>query len=319
MRYLSTFFAVLMLACMLPSSRSVAAETALIPLNIGTQPADIGAEVYYAKELKFFEKNGLDVKIFPFQNGATMASAVVGGAIDVGWSNTIALANAHLRGINFTILAPANMHVATAPTAGILAVLRTSPIRSAKDVAGKTFAAGGINQIADTAAKAWVDANGGDSTKVRFVEMPLQTMVAALETGHIDVAIIDTNNYPTEGKPGDPLRRLGSAFDAISPAFAASVWFASSDWAAKHPEAVKAFAATMRQTAAWANTHHRESAAILAKYTKQSEEQIMGTRRVTYGERLTDESVQPEIDVAAKYGIIKSPVPAADLINSNAR
>jgi NitT/TauT family transport system substrate-binding protein len=316
----SALTALVLLATLGTVERGTAqADPALMQISIATIPADIGAEVYYAKDRKFFEKNGLDVTITPFQSGAAMAASVIGGSSDIGWSNTMSLAGAYLRGISFTILAPANMHEASAPTSGILIVPRASPIHTAKDLAGKTIAAGAINSIADTATKAWIDANGGDATKSRFVEMPMSTMVTALQTGHIDVANIAQSDYVTDGKPDDPYRRIGSSYDAIAPRFAASVWFTSTAWANKHPDAVKAFAATMRQTAAWANTHHRESALILAKYTQQAPADIMGVRRVRYGERLTDDLVQPEIDVAARYGLIKASVPAASLINALAR
>jgi NitT/TauT family transport system substrate-binding protein len=318
-RLVRTFLVASGLAVCAASSAALAAEPALTHINVATIPADIGAEVYYAKELKLFEKNGLDATIFPFQSGAAMAASVVGGSNDIGWSNTMSLASAYLRGIPFTILAPANMHDASAPTAGILIVQRSSPIHSAKDLAGKTIAAGTINSLADTATKAWIDANGGDSTKSRFVEMPLSTMSAALQSGHIDVAIIAANDYTTEGKPNDPFRLIGSSYDAIAPTFALSVWFTSVDWANKNPDTVKKFALTMREAAAWANSHHRESAIILSKYVNETPEAIMNVRRVKYGEHLTDELVQPEIDVAAKYGLIKSTVPAAALINKLSR
>ena len=48
-----------------------------------------------------------------------------------------------------TILFPANLHVHDAPTAGLLAVKRTSPIRDAKDLNGKVMAVIGLNNIAD--------------------------------------------------------------------------------------------------------------------------------------------------------------------------
>ncbi len=295
-----------------------AAETP-IAVNLATIATDIGGEAYYAKDMGFFTKAGLDVTITPFQNGAQMAAAVVSGAEDIGFSNGIALSTARERGLAFTIVAPANMHVDSAPTTGIIAVLKTSSIGGAKDLAGKTIAVGGLNQIADTATKAWIDKNGGDSSKSRYLEMPLAAMSAALQAGRIDVAVLDTNNDVTHGKADDPLRRIGSSFDAISPRFIASMWFTSADWAAKHPAAARAFVQAMHETATWANSHHRESAQILAKYTGEPLERLSNVQRVTYGERVTDELVQPEIDAAAKYGLIKSRFPAADIIYSGSR
>lgn len=295
------------------------ADTALAPLNIGTLQGDIGGQVYYAKDLGLFQKAGIDATIVPLQNGATMASAIIGGSLDVGWANTIALSTAFERGIDFTILAPANMHVSNAPTAGILTVLRGSEIRGAKDLAGKTVAVGGLNQIADTSTKAWIDKNGGDSTKTHFIEIPLSTMPTALESGHIDVAVLDATNYRTQGQAGDPMRSIGCAFDGIAPHFAASVWFSSVSWVRKHPDEARSFSHTMRAAAHWANTHQHDSAEILAKYINDNAAHIDGVRRVIYGEGISDALVQPEIDVAVKYGLLKTTIPAAALISPMAR
>jgi NitT/TauT family transport system substrate-binding protein len=314
----SAFLATLPVALAVTRLRALA-DTTLEPLNIGTFAGDIGGQPYYAKDMGFFAKAGIDPNVVPFQNGALMASAIIGGSLDVGWANTIALSTAYQRGISFTILAPANMHVATFPTAGILTVMRGSAIHDARDLGGKTIAVGGLNQIADTSTKAWIDKNGGTSATARFVEMPVSAMPAALQTGHIDVAVLDAATYTSEGQPGDPYRTIGSAFDGIGSHFAASVWFSSSAWVAKHPELAATFSRVMQETARWANDHHRESAEILAKYTGDSAAKIEAVRRVIYGEHITNALVQPEIDVAAKYGLIKTVIPASAIISPMAR
>ena len=300
-------------------ARLSAADQPLLHLNIATIPADIGAQPYYAKEQKIFEKYGLDVTIYPFQTGGAMLAANVGGSVDIGWSNIVTLSQAYLKGVDVTIVGAANMYNANDPAAGKLVVMRDSTIRDAKDLDGKVIAVGGIGAIADNGAKAWIDRHGGDSNNVKFVEMPMASMAAAIESGHIDAGVIDANSYTTQNKPGDPLRLLGNAYDAIAPSFASSVWFSTSHWAAAHPAELKAFIAAMLETAKWANTHHAETAGILAKYTKATTQQIMDVPRVTYGERLTDSAVQPQIDLAAKYGLIKTRVSADDLINKLAR
>ncbi len=74
----------------------------------------------------------------------------------------------------------------------------------------------------------------------------------------------------------------------------------------------------MRESALWANSHHRESAEILSKYARATTEQINAITRVTYGDHLTAELIQPNIDLAAKYGVIKAAFPASSMISSSA-
>ena len=82
-----------------------------------------------------------------------------------------------------------------------------------------------------------------------------------------------------------------------------------------HPAETKAFITAIRETAVWANAHHRESAAILTTYTKIPSDTLQNATRVTYATVLTAQSIQPNIDVAAKYGFLQAPFPARDLIS----
>ena len=294
-------------------SRAASAQ-ALTTLNVAAIPSDISGSAYYAQDMGFFKKNGIDAQFSPFTSGATITAAVVSGSADVGYSNVISLATAHMRGLPVTILVPANLHTHAAPTAGLLAVKAGSPIASAKDLNGKVMAVIGINNIADIAARYWIDKNGGDSKTVKSVELPFSEMKAALEANRVDAAVLDLTGDPNLGKPGDTLKLIASTFDAVSTRFAPSVWFTTTDWVAKHPALAKSFAAAMRESAIWANVHHKESAEILSKYAHATTAQIEGVTRAVYGDKLTVDLIQPSIDAAAKYGVIKAAFPATDII-----
>jgi NitT/TauT family transport system substrate-binding protein len=287
-------------------------------LSVAAIPSDISGSAYYAADNGYFKKVGLDATFVALTSGAAIAAAVLGGSADVGFSNVISLAIAHSRGLPITILFPANLHVHAAPTAGLLAVKKTSPITSAKDLNGKVMAVIGLNNIADIAARDWIDKNGGDSKTVKSVELPFPEMKAALEADRIEAAVLDTTGDPTLGKPGDTLRLIASTFDAVSMHFAPSVWFSTTEWVSKHPAAAKAFVTAMHESAVWANGHHRESAEILSKYAHITPAQINLFVRATYGVSLTADLIQPNIDVAAKYAVIKAAFPASDVISSAA-
>jgi NitT/TauT family transport system substrate-binding protein len=291
----------------------------LTTLNVATIGGDVGGEIYYAKDLGMFKKVGLDVTISDITNGGAISSAVASGALDIGYSNAVSTIIAHDKGLPFMIIGGANMHETAAPTAGILAVGRTSAFHSAKDLNGKTIATIGLSNISYVAVRAWLDKNGGDSSTVHFLEVPFGQMEQAIQTGRVDAASIDAQSDPTIGKPGDPLRVLGIAYDGIGPRFLPSVWFTSADWIAKHPDEAKKFASVMRDAANWANVHRKESAEILVKYSKNTMEEINSVPRVSYAAVVTPDLIQPVIDDSAKYGLIKAPFPAAAIISPLAR
>jgi NitT/TauT family transport system substrate-binding protein len=283
------------------------------PLRIGVIPSDFSAQPYYAQDMGFFAKQGLTVEIVPVNNGAAAAAAVLSGSIELAYSNVMSLAIAHDKGIPLTILALANIYSADAPAGGLIGVKRAAPIATAQDLNGKTVAVGALNNVTHLGARAWVDANGGDSTSIHWLEIQISAMAAAVLSGRIDAAVMDQGVYPTLGKPGDPIRVIGHAYDAVAHTFAVGGWFASADWAKQHPLEAHKFAAAMADAATWAKTHHRESAAILAKYLKESADDINANARYAYGTAATTAMLQPSIDVSAKYGLIHAAFPATEL------
>jgi NitT/TauT family transport system substrate-binding protein len=172
-----------------------------------------------------------------------------------------------------------------------------------------------LNNIVHFAARAWIDSHDGDSSKVRFVELPLTEMGPALRAGRIDAAGMDALGDPNLGKSGDPLRLLASSFNAVSPNFLPSMWFSTKDWISAHPELARKFTVAILRAGAWANLHHRESAQILANHTKLTVDQLETVTRVTYGTVLNAALIQPNIDIAAKYGALKGSFSARELIS----
>jgi NitT/TauT family transport system substrate-binding protein len=283
-------------------------------LRVAMFPSEAAGQLYYATELGLFKKAGLDVQIIELKNGAAIAAGVAGGAADIGFSNMISLGNAHERGIPFTIIQAGGLAVSSEPTNGILAVAAGSPLHTAKDLTGKTVGIDVLGGLPLVANKAWVDANGGDSKSVKYIEVPFAEMTAAVTAGRIDAASMNLSIDPTIGKPGDPLRTLAVVYDAIAPRFASSMWFSSNDFIAKNPDAIKKFVAALRQAGLWANTHHHESALMLSKYIKQPAETIEGGARVAFPPNSDPVLFQAQIDIAAKYGALKTAFPVTEML-----
>jgi hypothetical protein len=157
------------------------AQTATV-VHVMTVPIDAGAEVYYAKDMGFFTKAGLDVEIQQAANGGAAATAVAGNAVDIGYSDMVSIASAFGHNVPFIVIAPAGMHETTAPT-NLLMVSANSNIHSAKDLSGKVVAGSGLGTISGFGPRAWIEANGGDLSAVKFVELPFPQMQPALDAG----------------------------------------------------------------------------------------------------------------------------------------
>jgi NitT/TauT family transport system substrate-binding protein len=145
---------------------------------------------------------------------------------------------------------------------------------------------------------------------VKFVEIPMPAACNAVTAGRADAAVI-SEPYLTFAL-ANGCRLLAPTHDAIAKTFLVGAWFSTSAWAAEHVDAIRRFRAVMVETARWAKTHHAESAQILERYTKLATP--AGMRRVPFAETADPAQIQPVIDAAAKYGVLKSAFPAAELL-----
>jgi NitT/TauT family transport system substrate-binding protein len=286
----------------------------LAQVKIATTPTDIGSQVFYADDRGFFKAAGLDAQVQVISNGAAITAAVVGGAVDIAQSNVVSLAAAHEHGVDVVIVAPAGQYASNAPTSALV-VSNNSPIKTAKDLNGKTIAGNGLKNITQVGAFAWMAKNGGDPSTAKFVEMPFPDMAGALDAGRIDAAVIAEPELSATLAKGD--RVLGYCYDGIAKRFLIGAWFTTGAWAKMHPDLVKRFQQAMATSAAWANKNPALSGALLTKYTKIVVEP--GMKRTVYAEKLDPSQIQPLLDASAKYGAISATFPATDLIAPEAR
>ena len=278
------------LALFAGGARRLAAQTPT--LRVGSVLSDGFGEVWYAQDTGFFTAAGLNVEITAFPNGSTSSQAVAGGAIDIGITGPIGLANAVIHGLPLLYVAAGNMYNTAAPTIAFC-VSKESTLRAARDFEGQTIAVQGIKDPTHVAAITWFAKNGADVAKIGVVEVPVSQMAAALERGTVAGAIL-SEPFLTGA------RVFAKSYDAIGPRVMLAGWFGTADWVRRNIPLAKRFAAVIYQTAAWANANHPASAAILQKYMKISEETLRTMTRVSYAERLDPAAIDPLLQNAAR-------------------
>jgi NitT/TauT family transport system substrate-binding protein len=302
-------------ALTLPFALVAAPATAQAPLQnlrVAATPNDTYAEAYYALDMGFFRRAGLNVELTTLNNGAAVSSAVASGAIDVGVSTPVQLANAILRGVPFAIVAAGAMNTKQVP-AGLVCVAKDSNIRTAKDLEGKTVALNALRTLGEAALDVWLVKGGADVAKIRTVEMTFSEMGPAIERGTVAAGSISEPALSVTLATNNA-RSLGDPYGAISPNFLISSWFTTVGFAQQHPDLVKKFSSAIYATARWANTHHDDSGTVLAKYTKMNVDVIHKMMRAPYAEALRLQDIQSQLDIALKYGLLPKAVSAGDLI-----
>ena len=268
-------------------------------LRVGVLSTESAAGPHYASDLGYFAKAGLDVTITTMGNTPSIVAAVVAGALDVGYTTIDSVASIHSHNVPIVVIAPATDYIdpGTVNTVGVL-VRPDSPIRTAKDLKGKTIATPALHSLGTTGASAWIDQNGGDSSTVSYVEIPFPAQPAALSAGRVDAVFEVEPFFSAAAKTN---RVLFAGYSAISKHFTVNLWVTTPDFAKAHPDLVKSFVSVNHDTNVWANSHHDQSAVMLAKYSNLPLETIMSMARGHYGEEMTAAILQPGIDASAKY------------------
>jgi NitT/TauT family transport system substrate-binding protein len=279
-------------------------------LQMGTMPTDGSAQPFYGLDHNFFKDAGFDVKLTILNNTASLASAVASGALEIGFGSVIPLAQAHLRGLNFRVIAPATIYNGTTPV-NVIMVGKNSTVKSAADLNGQTVAVNGLRDLTQYEMQAYVDKNGGDVKSLKLIEIPFSEMAVALESGRVAAAILAE---PFWTAALATCRVLGNGSAAVGNHFMVTGWFASTDWLAKNATTAKRLQTVMLQIAHWANANRGETQAIVPKYTKITSDVAAHMVRAVLGDTKPDAGlIQPVIDVAVKYGDLQ-PMRASELI-----
>lgn len=292
-------------------------SVALLPVKIATSPQAATAEAFFAEELGLFRKHGLDAQVVSVGRGAGSAvtTVILGHAADIGESDIIALCAAHEHGIPLTILAPSNAYLTGSPAIHELLVEKSSPIRSAKDLNGKTLSVVSLEGPAKLAVAKWLDDHGADLTTIKFVELPPTTAGASLANGTVAAAMIPE---PFLSAALTHARVLADAYkDAYGRPFQLSYWFSTPDWVKSNPDAARRFVETMHETALWTNDpkNAQQYAEILEKVTKIPDEAIQRMNRANYGVTVDVAQAQRLLDAGLKYKSLHEACPAKDLVS----
>jgi NitT/TauT family transport system substrate-binding protein len=305
----SAFVSTLAAALASAAPRTASAQTAsTVTTRIGVAPVEVCAEAFFGVDLGIFKKAGLDVELQFFPSPGAISAALGGNAIDVGLFDSVGLIAAHSHNVPIVFLAPGKLYEDAAPEIGL--VVRVDGPRAAKDVVG-TVAAPSINNIGSLAILAWLDRNGGDSKRIKFVELPFPAMNDAVQRGTV-IGAVSVEPWLSDAR--DKGMRTITPANGIASLFVASAWVGSQSWAEAHPAVVGPFVSAIYTAGRWGNNNHAASIPIVSKYTKLPPEILAKMRHGHFAEATDLKTIQPVIDAMVSYAYIPKGFSATDLI-----
>jgi ABC-type nitrate/sulfonate/bicarbonate transport system substrate-binding protein len=110
------------------------------------------------------------------------------------------------------------------------------------------------------------------------------------------------------------LKAIAAPFDVFGPKVMISGWFTTRTWLGANTAAAKRFVEAIYTTAKWANSHHEDTAQILARVAKLDLATLRAMNRCPYGETLVRDNLQTAYDYAYKYKVFDRAVDARDVI-----
>jgi NitT/TauT family transport system substrate-binding protein len=220
-------------------------------VSVGMLPIVPTAALHAGIEQGFFEDHGIELKIETGQGGAALVPAVMSGELEFATSNPVSLLTAADKGLGVRVISHWSADHEKADNA-INAVVATkdSGISSAKDLEGKTVAVNTLKSMGDLTINEAVRQDGGDPSKVKYIELPFPDMPAALGKGNADAVWVPEPFM--SGLLADGNVTVTNPTVVAAPGMPTQLMFTSTAFAEKEPELVKDMTAALEETLAYA-------------------------------------------------------------------
>ncbi|GAA3763689.1 hypothetical protein GCM10022240_15090 [Microbacterium kribbense] len=276
-----------------------------VTVEVGTLPVNETALLMVGEDQGFFSKHGITLHYNYAQGGAAVVPAVVSAQYQLGYSNSVSVFQAIERGLPLSLL---NVSAASNgdPAKGTndLVVRGDDSIKTVKDLEGRKVAVNTLGNLSDALARNAIDAGGGDSSKVTFVELGFGDMAPALKSGEID-AFLAGEPFGTIAKSqGD--QTLVNTHDALAPGeqFIFGVWFVNANEANKNPELFGNLQEAIAASNAYASEHLDEVRSKIPDVTPMDAGVLAAINMNGYAAPLTPEGLRPLAKAAVKYGLL---------------
>lgn len=281
-------------------------------LRVGEVYVWLGDIPLYVAETKgFYKQRGLDVDLIAFKGGGELASALVGGSVDIAIGAVDHAMKMKEKGLDVAVVLVIQEKLGFTMMAG-----KGSGVKSVKDLKGKVLATSAPGSSADNYMRYLVVTAGLDHRKdVTIVAVGGPARIVALKQGSAAAAAVTEPSTTTilEEGIGEILHR-GTEWD-----YPFNVAIVKKDFLKKNRAAVQAFVEATLEAARYARANPNEAAAIGVEKFSKSDPKIIRQAVLNYLPTFSETGVLSEETMAfvskilMTAGVLKEPVTAASL------
>jgi NitT/TauT family transport system substrate-binding protein len=282
-------------------------------LKVGVIPIADVAPLYVGIDKGFFKQEKLTIEPQLAEGGAAIVPSVVSGGNQIGFSNTTSLIIARSKKLPVRIISQGDIGGTNAKDApdGLL-VPKNSPIKSAKDLEGKTVAVNTLQNVGPLTINRALEKRGADYTKVKYVEVPFPEMGTALEAGNVD-AIWVVEPFVTQGKAAGA-RVLFNPFEEAAKSLTVATYFTTERYIEENRDVVDRFVRAINKSLEYADSHPEEVRKAVLDYTEIPPKAAQAMTLPQWGKELNEPTIETTAQLAEKYGFVEQAPSLDDLI-----
>ncbi|MFG1679264.1 ABC transporter substrate-binding protein [Nonomuraea sp. NPDC049269] len=301
----------------LPTEPRAAARPSSPPelstITVGVVPSVESAPVYVALAKGYFKEEGLTVEPRGITGAAAAVPQIASGRLDLAQTDYATLFRTNELGVGeFKIVS--SLYQA-APGSFAIVVNAKSKIRTAADLKRKKVAVPNLAVLDSLALAAVLKRAGLTLNDVVQVEKPYHEMLAAMDKGQIDAALL-AEPFLTSGREKGRTRIVE---DAMTQEFAnlyTAGMAATDKWISRHPRTLAAFQRALAKAQRLIASDPEQVRDVLPSYTKISRATTANVALGSYPAKLDLAELQRVADLARAYKAISHP---ADLRNAVAK
>jgi NitT/TauT family transport system substrate-binding protein len=272
-------------------------------VTVGVIPIVDTAPIWLGKAKGFFKDEGINLDIKTTTGGAAAVPGVVSGDFDFAFGNVVSLMVAADQGLGVKFVTNGDSTTGGAKDFGAVVVPADSPIKSAKDLVGKTVSVNNLKNIGDTTIRYAIEKGGGDPKAVKFVEVAFPDAPAALAKKQVDaVWVLEPFLSQVLGEGG---RVVSWNYVEMSPKLDIAGYFTTDKFIAENKDLTEKFTAAMNKSLDYAQQHPDEVRAIVGTYTKIDEATRAKMTLPAFRAEFDRQAAATVGDAAVKYGTLK--------------